>query len=68
MKPFSRRTRTRISGRRTRLAGHHDGRRGRGGIKWYIIEYKKEGVPPLESLKANLELFKKLRSLKGLEV
>lgn len=33
-----------------------------GGIEWYIIEYEKEGVPPLESLKANLELFKKLRS------
>jgi sugar phosphate isomerase/epimerase len=34
----------------------------RGGLEWYIIEYEKEGVPPLESLKANLELFKKLRS------
>jgi sugar phosphate isomerase/epimerase len=33
-----------------------------GGIEWYIIEYEKEGVPPLESLRANLELFKKLRS------
>ena len=33
-----------------------------GGIEWYIIEYEKEGVPALESLKANLELFKKLRS------
>jgi sugar phosphate isomerase/epimerase len=33
----------------------------RGGIEWYIIEYEKEGVPPLESLKANLELFRKLR-------
>lgn len=33
-----------------------------GGIEWYIIEYEKEGVPPLESLKANLELFRKLRS------
>ena len=33
-----------------------------GGIEWYIIEYEKEGVPPLESLNANLELFKKLRS------
>jgi sugar phosphate isomerase/epimerase len=32
-----------------------------GGIEWYIIEYEKEGVPPLEALKANLELFKKLR-------
>jgi sugar phosphate isomerase/epimerase len=34
----------------------------KGGIEWYIIEYEKEGVPPLESLSANLELFKKLRS------
>ena len=34
----------------------------RGGIEWYIIEYEREGVPPLESLKANLEEFKKLRS------
>jgi hypothetical protein len=25
---------------------------GVGGIEWYIIEYEKEGVPPLESLKA----------------
>ena len=33
-----------------------------GGIEWYIIEYEREGVPPLESLKANLELFRKLRS------
>jgi sugar phosphate isomerase/epimerase len=32
-----------------------------GGIEWYIIEYEREGVPPLESLKANLELFKKMR-------
>ena len=34
----------------------------KGGIEWYIIEYEKEGVPPLEALGANLELFKKLRS------
>ena len=33
-----------------------------GGIEWYIIEYEKEGVPPLEALKANLDRFKKLRS------
>ncbi len=33
-----------------------------GGIEWYIIEYEKEGVPPRESLQANLALFKKLRS------
>jgi sugar phosphate isomerase/epimerase len=33
-----------------------------GGIEWYIIEYEKEGVPPLEALGANLKLFKKLRS------
>jgi sugar phosphate isomerase/epimerase len=33
-----------------------------GGLEWYIIEYEREGVPPLESLKANLESFKKLRS------
>jgi sugar phosphate isomerase/epimerase len=33
-----------------------------GGIEWYIIEYEREGVPPMESLKANLESFKKLRS------
>jgi sugar phosphate isomerase/epimerase len=34
----------------------------KGGIEWYIIEYEKEGVPPLEALNANLEAFKKLRS------
>ncbi len=33
-----------------------------GGIEWYIIEYEREGVPPLESLKANLDGYKKLRS------
>jgi sugar phosphate isomerase/epimerase len=33
-----------------------------GGIEWYIIEYEKEGPPPLEALGANLALFKKLRS------
>jgi sugar phosphate isomerase/epimerase len=33
-----------------------------GGIEWYIIEYEKEGVPPLEALKANLDRFKKLRA------
>jgi sugar phosphate isomerase/epimerase len=33
-----------------------------GGIEWYIIEYEKEGVPPLEALKANLEAFRKMRS------
>jgi sugar phosphate isomerase/epimerase len=33
-----------------------------GGVEWYIIEYEREGVPPLESLRANLEAFKKLRS------
>ena len=33
-----------------------------GGIEWYIIEYEKEGVPPLESLKENLALFKKMRA------
>ncbi len=32
-----------------------------GGIEWYIIEYEKEGIPPLDALKANLERFKKLR-------
>jgi len=33
-----------------------------GGLEWYIIEYEREGVPPLESLKANLESFRRLRS------
>jgi sugar phosphate isomerase/epimerase len=33
-----------------------------GGLEWYIIEYELERVPPLESLKANLENFRKLRS------
>ena len=32
-----------------------------GGLEWYIVEYEKEGVPPLESLKSNLEQLKKLR-------
>lgn len=33
-----------------------------GGIEWYIIEYERESVPPLEALQANLERFRKLRS------
>jgi sugar phosphate isomerase/epimerase len=33
-----------------------------GGIEWYIIEYEREGVPPLDALKDNLALFKKLRA------
>jgi sugar phosphate isomerase/epimerase len=33
-----------------------------GGLEWYIIEYEREGVPPLEALKANLDAFKKLRA------
>jgi sugar phosphate isomerase/epimerase len=33
-----------------------------GGLEWYIIEYEREGVTPLESLKANLEGFRRLRS------
>ena len=33
-----------------------------GGLEWYIIEYEREGVPPLESLKANLASFKRMRS------
>jgi len=32
-----------------------------GGVEWYIIEYERESVPPLESLKANLDAFRKLR-------
>jgi sugar phosphate isomerase/epimerase len=33
-----------------------------GGLEWYIIEYEREGAPPLESLKANLEAFRKMRA------
>jgi sugar phosphate isomerase/epimerase len=33
-----------------------------GGIEWYIIEYEREGVAPLESLKANFDNLKKLRT------
>ena len=32
-----------------------------GGVEWYIVEYEREGVPPLESLKANLDAFRKMR-------
>jgi len=32
-----------------------------GGIEWYIIEYEREAVPPLESLGANLAKFKAMR-------
>lgn len=33
-----------------------------GGLDWYIVEYEREGTPPVEALKANLDGFKKLRS------
>ena len=33
-----------------------------GGLEWYIIEYEREGVPPLESLGSNLRAFRTLRS------
>jgi sugar phosphate isomerase/epimerase len=33
-----------------------------GGVEWYIVEYEREGVPPLEALKANLDSFRKLRA------
>ena len=33
-----------------------------GNLECYIIEYEREGVPPLESLKANLDAFKKMRA------
>jgi sugar phosphate isomerase/epimerase len=33
-----------------------------GGIEWYIIEYEREGVPPVDALKANLQGFRKVRA------
>lgn len=33
-----------------------------GGIEWYIIEYEREGAPPLEALKDNLARLKKMRA------
>ena len=33
-----------------------------GGLEWYIIEYEREGPPPIETLKDNLARFKKLRA------
>jgi sugar phosphate isomerase/epimerase len=33
-----------------------------GGVEWYIIEYEREGAPPVEALKANLDAFKKMRA------
>jgi sugar phosphate isomerase/epimerase len=33
-----------------------------GALDWYIIEYEKEGVPPLESLGANLQNFRRMRA------
>lgn len=33
-----------------------------GGVEWYVVEYEREGVPPLESLKANFDSFRKMRS------
>jgi len=32
-----------------------------GGTEWYIVEYEREGTPPVEALKANLDGFRKLR-------
>jgi len=31
-----------------------------GGTEWYIIEYEKEGIPPLQAMKMNLENMRKL--------
>jgi sugar phosphate isomerase/epimerase len=33
-----------------------------GGVEWYIIEYEREGAPPVDALKANLEAFTKMRA------
>jgi len=33
-----------------------------GGVEWYIVEYEREGVPPIEALKSNLDALKKLRA------
>ena len=33
-----------------------------GGVEWYIIEYEREGAPPVDALKANLDAFKKMRA------
>ena len=33
-----------------------------GGIEWYIIEYEQEGIPPLEALKANYDIFQEMRA------
>lgn len=33
-----------------------------GGLEWYIVEYEREGAPPLDALKANLDGFRKLRA------
>lgn len=33
-----------------------------GGIEWYIIEYEREGVPPLFALTANLDRFTRMRA------
>ena len=30
------------------------------GVEWYIIEYEKKGIEPLQAMKMNLESFKKL--------
>lgn len=32
-----------------------------GGTEWYIIEYEREGIDPLEGLRKNLENFQQLR-------
>ncbi|MCF7973981.1 MAG: sugar phosphate isomerase/epimerase [Phycisphaerae bacterium] len=34
----------------------------KGGVKWYIIEYEVEGIPPLEAIKLNLDHLRKMRS------
>jgi sugar phosphate isomerase/epimerase len=33
-----------------------------GALDWYIIEYEKEGAPPLEALGANLQNFRRMRA------
>ena len=34
-----------------------------GGMEWYILEYEKEGIPPMEAMRMNLESMRKMGKL-----
>ena len=62
VKPFSKKTPTAYIGAdELDWAGIMTAAESVGGTEWYIIEYEREGAPPVDALKANLENFVRMR-------